>query len=165
VGIIATEQGWNMYVGGNGGYQPAHGRLLVGELDDSTLIKYIDRFMMYYIRTGDRLQRTARWIEEMEGGLEHVYDVVVNDSLGLADELEAEMAKHTENYEDEWAATLRDPERLRRFRTFVNAPHEPDPSHLRVPERGQVRPPTDEERADGKGVLLSGPRIPVRGEL
>lgn len=165
VGIIATEQGWNMYVGGNGGYQPAHGQLLVGDLDDATLIKYIDRYMMYYIRTGDRLQRTARWIEEMEGGLEHVYDVVVNDSLGLADELEAAMAKHTENYEDEWAATLRDPERLRRFRTFVNAPHEPDPSHLRVPERGQVRPPTDEERADGKGVLLSGPRIPMRGEL
>jgi nitrite reductase (NADH) large subunit len=162
VGIIATEKGWNMYVGGNGGYQPAHGQLLVSDLDDATLIKYIDRYMMYYIRTGDRLQRTARWIEEMEGGLEHVYDVVVNDSLGLADELEAAMAKHTENYEDEWAATLRDPERLRRFRTFVNAPREPDPSHLRVPERGQVRPPTDVERAEGKGVLVAGPTLPVR---
>ncbi|WP_235928924.1 nitrite reductase large subunit NirB [Marisediminicola senii] len=162
VGVIATDKGWNMYVGGNGGYQPAHGHLLVGDLDDETLITYIDRYMMYYIRTGDRLQRTARWMEEMEGGLEHVYDVVVNDSLGLADELESAMAKHVENYEDEWAATLRDPERLRRFRTFVNAPEEADPSHLRVPERDQVRPPTDEERAAGKGVLLSGSRIPVR---
>lgn len=162
VGIIATDQGWNMYVGGNGGYQPAHGQLLVGDIDDETLIKYIDRYMMYYIRTGDRLQRTARWIEELEGGLDHVYDVVVSDSLGLADELESAMAKHIENYEDEWAATLRDPERLRRFRTFVNAPHEPDPSHLRVDERGQTRPASDQERAEGKGVLLSGPRIPVR---
>ncbi len=162
VGVIATDKGWNMYVGGNGGYQPAHGQLLASDLDDDTLIRYIDRYMMYYIRTGDRLQRTARWIEEIDGGLEHVYDVVVNDSLGLAGELESAMAKHIDNYEDEWAATLRDPERLRRFRTFVNAPHEADPSHLRVAERGQTRPPTDAERAEGKGVLLSGPRIPVR---
>jgi nitrite reductase (NADH) large subunit len=162
VGIIATDKGWNMYVGGNGGYQPTHGQLLVGDVDDETLVRYIDRFMMYYIRTGDRLQRTARWMEEIEGGLDHVYDVVVNDSLGLADELESAMAKHIDNYEDEWAATLRDPERLRRFRTFVNAPHEADPSHLRVAERGQARPPTDAERAAGKGVLLAGTRIPVR---
>ncbi|RFA10729.1 nitrite reductase (NAD(P)H) [Subtercola boreus] len=162
VGIIATDQGWNMYVGGNGGYQPTHGQLLVGDIDDETLVRYIDRFMMYYIRTGDRLQRTARWMEEIEGGLAHVYDVVVNDSLGLADELESAMARHIDNYEDEWAATLKDPERLRRFRTFVNAPHEADPSHLRVAERGQSRPPTDAERAEGKGVLLAGTRIPVR---
>jgi nitrite reductase (NADH) large subunit len=165
VGIIATDKGWNMYVGGNGGYQPAHGQLLVADLDDETLIKYIDRYMMYYIRTGDRLQRTARWIEEMDGGLDHVREVVVDDSLGLAAELESAMAKHVDNYEDEWAATLRDPERLRRFRTFVNAPHEPDPSHVRVPTRGQVRPASDTEKADGQGVLLSGPRIPMRSDL
>src|SRR5690606_2723296 len=24
VGVIATENGWNLYVGGNGGFQPAH---------------------------------------------------------------------------------------------------------------------------------------------
>ncbi|KQX07222.1 MULTISPECIES: nitrite reductase large subunit NirB [unclassified Leifsonia] len=163
VGIIATEKGWNMYVGGNGGFQPAHAQLLVSDLDDETLIKYIDRYMMYYIRTADRLQRTARWMEEIEGGLEHVYDVVVNDSLGLAAELEAAMARHIDGYEDEWAATLADPERLRRFRSFVNAPNTPDPSVSRVMERGQARPARADEVASER-VVLSGPRIPIRGE-
>jgi nitrite reductase (NADH) large subunit len=161
VGVIATETGWNMYVGGNGGFQPSHGQLLASDLDDETLIRYIDRYMMYYIRTADRLQRTARWMEDLDGGLSHVYDVVVNDSLGLAEELEAAMALHIDGYEDEWAATLADPERLRRFRSFVNAPSTPDPSIVRVPEREQSRPATTDER-EHASVLLAGPRIPVR---
>jgi nitrite reductase (NADH) large subunit len=124
VGVIATDKGWNLYVGGNGGFQPAHAQLLASDLDDATLLAYIDRYLMYYIRTADRMQRTARWIDEIDGGLEHVRSVVVDDSLGLAGELEAAMATHIETYEDEWAATLADPERLRHFRAFVNAPAE-----------------------------------------
>jgi nitrite reductase (NADH) large subunit len=122
VGVIATEAGWNLYVGGNGGFQPAHAQLLASDLDDATLLAYIDRYLMYYIRTADRMQRTARWIEEIDGGLDHVRSVVVDDSLGLAAELEAAMATHIDTYQDEWAATLADPERLRHFRAFVNAP-------------------------------------------
>ncbi|QTX04482.1 nitrite reductase large subunit NirB [Agromyces archimandritae] len=164
IGVIATEQGWSMYVGGNGGFQPAHAQLLASDLDDDTLLRYIDRYLMYYIRTADRLQRTARWIEDLEGGLDHVRDVVVHDSLGLADELEAAMARHVDTYEDEWAATLADPERLRRFRSFVNAPGTPDPTVARVPERGQLRPATREEVEDGRAVLIAGATIPVRNE-
>ncbi|WP_438855720.1 nitrite reductase large subunit NirB [Agromyces sp. M3QZ16-3] len=169
VGVIATEQGWNLYVGGNGGFQPTHAQLLASDLDDETLIRYIDRYMMYYIRTADRLQRTARWIEDLEGGLDHVRDVVVHDSLGLADELEAAMATHVDTYEDEWAATLADPERLRRFRPFVNAPDPDDPEAAsvaalaRVEERGQLRPARPDEIARGEAVLVAGPVIPVRG--
>ncbi len=164
VGIIASDNGWNMYVGGNGGFQPAHGQLLATDLDEETLIKYIDRYMMYYIRTADRMQRTARWMEDLGGGLEHVRDVVINDSLGLAEELEQAMLAHVDNYEDEWAATLADPERLRRFRSFVNAPTEPDPSIALVTERDQIRPATPAERASSSTVLVSGSRIPVRKE-
>ncbi len=163
VGVIASDKGWNLFVGGNGGFQPSHGQLLASDLDDETLIRYIDRYMMYYIRTADRLQRTARWMEELDGGLDHVYDVVVNDSLGLAADLEAAMERHVDTYEDEWAATLADPERLRRFRSFVNAPATPDPSIGRVLERGQTRPALPGEAEDGK-VMLSGPSIPVRGQ-
>ncbi|HWU48014.1 MAG TPA: nitrite reductase large subunit NirB [Humibacter sp.] len=164
VGVIATAEGWNLYVGGNGGLQPAHAQLLASDLDDETLIRYIDRYFMYYIRTADRLQRTARWMDDLEGGLEHVRGVVVEDVLGLADELEAAMAAHVENYEDEWAATLADPERLRRFRSFVNAPSEPDPEFAQVTERGQARPATAEERESGTTVL-AGTRIPLRSGL
>lgn len=159
IGVIATEQGWNLYVGGNGGYQPAHAQLLAQDLDDDTLIRYIDRYLMYYIRTGDRLQRTARWQEELEGGLDHVRDVVCNDSLGIADELERAMAEHVGTYEDEWAATLRDPERLKRFRSFVNAPNTPDPAIVQVMERDQPRPAWPAER---EAVMLAGTTIPMR---
>ena len=164
VGVIATDKGWNLYVGGNGGFQPAHAQLLAADLDDDTLVRYIDRYLMYYIRTADRLQRTARWMEDLDGGVEHVREVVVDDALGLAAELEAAMAKHVDTYEDEWAATLRDPERLRRFRSFVNAPSEADPSFARVQERGQLRPATAEERAAG-AVLVAGATIPLRSAL
>lgn len=156
VGVIATADGWNLYVGGNGGATPAHAQLLAKDLDDETLIKYIDRYFMYYIRTADRLQRTARWQEELDGGLEHVRQVVVEDSLGIAAELEAAMATHVEHYEDEWAATLADPERLRRFRSFVNAPDAADDSIVHVAERGQARPATAAER------VSLGATIPFR---
>ena len=168
VGVIATEHGWNIYVGGNGGATPAHAQLLAKDLDDETLLRYIDRYIIYYVRTADRLQRTARWIEDMAGGVDHVYEVVVEDSLGIAQDLEAAMAEHVDKYEDEWAATLRDPERLRRFRSFVNAPDAPDTGLNYVLERGQRRPATEEEVAAAEAgdgpVLLTGPRIPVRQE-
>ncbi len=162
IGVIATDQGWNLYVGGNGGFQPVHAQLLAQDLDGETLIRYIDRYLMYYIRTADRLQRTARWMEELDGGLEHVRDVVIGDSLGIGADLEAAMARHVEHYEDEWAATLKDPDRLRRFRSFVNAPDAADSSIVLVEERGQRRPATPAEiEAQAKRVGL-GAAIPVR---
>ncbi|MGI5355071.1 nitrite reductase large subunit NirB [Streptomyces sp. CA-252508] len=139
-GVIATANGWNLYVGGNGGATPRHADLLAQDLSDAELIRLIDRFLMFYIRTADRLERTAAWLERLEGGLDHLRDVVVHDRLGLCDELEALMAAHVASYHDEWAETLNDPERLRRFVSFVNAPGAPDPSVKFVPERGQIKP-------------------------
>ncbi|MFC9837848.1 nitrite reductase large subunit NirB [Rhodococcus sp. NPDC127530] len=128
VGVIATENGWNLYVGGNGGQSPKHAQLLAGGLDDETLVRYIDRYLMFYIRTADRLQRTAPWVESLEGGLDHLKAVVCEDSLGIAADLEAAMAKHVLRYKDEWAGVLEDPEKLSRFVSFVNAPEEADPT-------------------------------------
>ena len=147
-GIIATEKGWNLYVGGNGGAVPAHARLLAGDLDTETLISYLDRYLMYYIRTADRLQRTAGWIDSLEGGLDRVREVVVEDSLGLGAELEAEMARHVGSYFDEWRATLEDPDKLSRFVSFVNAPDTPDPAISFTEERGQIKPA--DERGPGR---------------
>lgn len=154
-GIIATEKGWNLYVGGNGGAVPAHARLLAGDLDTETLISYLDRYLMYYIRTADRLQRTAGWIDSLEGGLDRVREVVVDDSLGLGAELEAEMARHVGSYFDEWKATLEDPDKLSRFVSFVNAPDTPDPAISFTEERGQIKP------AESQGPVALGSSIPV----
>jgi nitrite reductase (NADH) large subunit len=146
VGIIATDRGWNLWVGGNGGMRPRHAELLAEDLGDETLVRYIDRFLMYYVRTADRLQRTASWIESLDGGVDRVRSVVVDDSLGVASTLEQMMDAHVATYECEWKATIDDPERMRRFVTFVNAPDEPDPTIVFIRERGQIRPARPEER-------------------
>jgi nitrite reductase (NADH) large subunit len=139
-GVIATDQGWNLYVGGNGGFRPRHADLLATDLDTATLVRIIDRFLMYYIRTADRLQRTAAWIEAMDGGLDHLQAVVVDDALGLGADLDAMMEAHVASYADEWRATIDDPERVGRFVSFVNAPDVPDPSISFTSERGQPVP-------------------------
>ncbi|MFG2813541.1 nitrite reductase large subunit NirB [Streptomyces sp. NPDC048410] len=139
-GIIATSTGWNLYVGGNGGTTPRHADLLATDLDKATLVRTIDRFLMFYIRTADRLERTAPWLERLEGGLDHLRAVVLDDSLGIAADLDAQMARHVSGYTDEWAAVLDDPDRLRRFTSFANAPDVPDPTVTFVPERDQIRP-------------------------
>jgi nitrite reductase (NADH) large subunit len=161
VGVIATEAGWNMYVGGNGGFTPRHAVLFAEGLDDAALLQAIDRFLMYYIRTADRLQRTAPWFEEMEGGVDALRAVVFEDSLGIAEDLDAAMAAHVDAYEDEWKATLEDPEKLRRFASFVNAPNTPDPSLAYTAERDQPRPATSEERENPR-VMIAGTTLAVR---
>jgi nitrite reductase (NADH) large subunit len=144
VGVIATDNGWNLYVGGNGGMTPRHAELLAGDLDDETLVRYIDRFLMFYIRTADRLQRTAPWVEQLgqpdQDGLEHLRDVVCNDSLGLAADFEEAMARHVAGYACEWKGVLEDPDKLSRFVSFVNAPDAPDPTVTFTRREGRIVP-------------------------
>ncbi|WP_375490729.1 nitrite reductase large subunit NirB [uncultured Jatrophihabitans sp.] len=139
-GVIATEQGWNLYVGGNGGFRPQHGKLLLRDVDKATLIRTTDRFLMFYIRTADRLQRTAPWLDSLDGGLDYLRRVLIDDELGIGAELDDAMARHVENYSDEWADVLADPQRLSRFVTFVNAPDVADAELDFVRERGQRHP-------------------------
>jgi nitrite reductase (NADH) large subunit len=148
VGVIATEKGWNLYVGGNGGATPKHAQLLAGDLDTETLVRYIDRYLMFYIRTADRLQRTAVWQETIEGGLDHIRAVVCDDSLGIAAVLDAAMDAHVAGYSDEWAGVLADEAKLSRFVSFVNAPDQPDPTVV-FDDGGPRKVP----------VLLGTPRI------
>ncbi len=139
VGVIATERGWNLYVGGNGGMRPAHAQLLAEDLDTETLVRYIDRYLLWYVRTADRLERTATWQRKLDGGIEQVRRVVVEDALGIGADLEAHMDRLVGAYHCEWKATLEDPERLARFASFVNT-DSPDPTIARVEIRGQRVP-------------------------
>jgi len=138
-GLIATEKGWNLYVCGNGGMKPRHADLLASDLDEETAIRLIDRFLMYYIHTADRLTRTSVWLEKMEGGLDHLRAVVVDDKLGIAAELERQMEALVESYACEWAEVVRDPARRKWFRQFVNSDATERTIEL-VDERGQRRP-------------------------
>ena len=154
VGIIATENGWNMYVCGNGGMKPRHGDLFASDLDKETLLKYIDRFFMFYIRTADRLQRTSVWMENLEGGLSYLQDVIINDSLGLGDQLESEMQIVIDNYECEWKRTIEDDNAQQRFTHFVNS-KKADPSVVFVRERQQIRPAREEEKANKHDAAIA----------
>lgn len=145
VGVIATESGWNLFVGGNGGMRPRHAELFATDLDDETLVRYIDRFLMFYVRSADRLQRTSVWVESLEGGLAYLQEVVIEDSLGLAAELESQMSMVVDTYQCEWKTTIEDPEQLRRFQTYVNS-DAADSDVIFVRERGQRRPITEDER-------------------
>ncbi|HXS20861.1 MAG TPA: nitrite reductase large subunit NirB [Steroidobacteraceae bacterium] len=145
VGVIATEKGWNLYVCGNGGMKPRHAELLAADLDKPTLIRYIDRFLMFYVRTADRLQRTSTWRDNLEGGLDYLKQVVCQDSLGIGAELEADMARVIATYECEWKKAVEDPATRRRFRHFVNS-DAGDSNVVFVRERSQIRPATTAER-------------------
>jgi nitrite reductase (NADH) large subunit len=144
-GIIATENGWNLYVCGNGGMKPQHAVLLATDINTETLIKYLDRFLMFYIRTADRLERTATWFNKLEGGLDYLKQVIIDDVLAIGAELESQMQYHVNNYQCEWKTTIEDPEKMMRFRHFINS-DQPDPNILKVEERGQLRPAYEHEK-------------------
>jgi nitrite reductase (NADH) large subunit len=144
-GIIATEKGWNLYVCGNGGMKPQHAQLIAEDIDKETLIKYIDRFLMFYVRTANRLERTATWLNKLEGGIDYLKQVIIDDSLGICAELEAEMAHQVSTYACEWKATIDDPKKLARFSHFVNSDAS-DPSLVHIEERGQKRPAFEHEK-------------------
>ena len=154
VGVIATEKGWNLYVCGNGGMKPRHAELLAGDLDTETLIQYVDRFLMFYVRTADRLQRTSTWRDNLEGGLDYLKEVIVGDSLGLSTELEAEMNLVVGTYECEWKKAINDPVTLKRFQPFVNDAT-PDENVVFVQERGQIRPARADEKTSFKGITIA----------
>jgi nitrite reductase (NADH) large subunit len=145
VGVIAVENGWNLYVCGNGGMKPRHADLFASEINTETLIQYIDRFLMFYVRTADRLQRTSVWMDNMEGGLDYLKQIIIDDKLGICNELEREMAHVINTYQCEWKTTVEDPEKVKRFSHFVNS-SDIDRNVVFVKERGQIRPATEEER-------------------
>ncbi|HYP83043.1 nitrite reductase large subunit NirB [Variovorax sp.] len=146
VGVIATDKGWNLYVCGNGGMKPRHAELLASDLTRDELVRLIDRFLMFYVRTADRLQRTSTWREGLEGGLDYLKQVLIEDSLGLGAELEAQMQAVVDSYQCEWKTAVTDPATRQRFRSFVNS-DKPDEHIVFIQERGQIRPARPEERA------------------
>ena len=164
-GLIATEKGYNLYVCGNGGARPRHADLLAADLDEETALRYLDRFLMYYVRTADRLTRTSVWLESMEGGIDYLRDVIVNDRLGIAADLERQMQALVDSYQCEWKAVVEDPEKRRFFRQFANT-ELAEPGVEFVAERGQRRPadwPSDFVPLDRlAGRPPTGPDAPGR---
>jgi nitrite reductase (NADH) large subunit len=145
-GVIATDKGYNLYVCGNGGMKPQHAQLLAADLDEDTTIRYLDRFLMFYVRTADRLERTATWFNKLDGGIAYLRRVIIDDALGICAALERDMQHVVDTYQCEWKAALADPEKRKLFRPFVNS-DAADPSIVFVPQRAQHRAATWPEKA------------------
>lgn len=139
-GIIATEKGWNLYVCGNGGSKPQHAQLLATDLDKESCIRLIDRFLMFYIKTADPLTRTATWLNKLEGGMAYLKAVLIEDSLGIGEELENDMKLLIKAYKCEWKEAVENPQIRKRFSHFLNAPGEKDPQVKFEEFRGQIKP-------------------------
>lgn len=139
VGLIATENGYNLYVCGNGGAKPRHADLLAVDLSEETAIRFIDRFLMYYIFTADKLTRTSTWLEQLDGGIEELKEIVIHDKLGICDELEVRMQHLVNTYTCEWKEVVDDPRKRQLFRQFVNSDATEADIEF-VHERGQHRP-------------------------
>jgi nitrite reductase (NADH) large subunit len=160
-GLIATENGYNLYVCGNGGMKPQHAVLLASDVDEDTAIRLLDRFLMFYVRTADRLQRTAAWFNQLDGGIAYLQRVIVHDELGIAAELEDDMARVIAAQHCEWKTTLEDPDKLKPFRAFLNADAR-DPSIAFIAQRGQHRPATfPEKQALARAGRLRLPVLPL----
>ncbi|MFS2223777.1 nitrite reductase large subunit NirB [Pantoea sp. B65] len=170
IGVIATDKGWNLYVCGNGGMKPRHADLFASDLDAPTLLRYVDRLLMFYVRTAERLQRTSVWMDNMAGGLDYLRAVVIEDRLGIASELEQEMQRVVDAYQCEWQTTLANPDRLALFRTTVND-GSADETLLREQERGQMRPasrlpvPQTELPAEAWSALCQLQDIPAQAGI
>lgn len=138
-GLIATDKGYNIYVGGNGGAKPRHSELLAKDVPPDDVIPIIDRYLMLYIRSADKLQRTARWIENLSGGIKYLREVILEDKLGIAGELEKQMQELVDSFFDEWAEVINNPEKRAAFSQFANSEKQIDSIEI-IKERGQPRP-------------------------
>ncbi|QDT26584.1 Nitrite reductase [NAD(P)H] [Gimesia panareensis] len=138
-GLIATENGYNLCICGNGGAKPRHADLFASDLDEETCIKYLDRFLMFYIQTADKLTRTATWLEKLEGGIDYLREVVIEDKLGICAELETMMQSLVDTYHCEWKEVVDNPAKRRLFEQFVNTDEHESSIEL-IPQRGQKRP-------------------------
>ncbi|PKY08837.1 nitrite reductase NiiA [Aspergillus campestris IBT 28561] len=138
-GLISTEKGYNIYVGGNGGAKPRHSDLLAKDVPPEKVVAVIDRYLIFYIRTADKLQRTARWIENLPGGINYLREVVLDDKLGIGADMEQQMEELVGSYFCEWTETVRDPKRRKFFQQFANTDETVETVEA-VKERDQERP-------------------------
>ncbi|KAM0355973.1 hypothetical protein ACHAPU_000363 [Fusarium lateritium] len=138
-GLIATEKGWNIFVGGNGGANPRHAELLAKDVPPTDVVTILDRYLMFYMRTADRLQRTARWIENLPGGIKYLQEVIIEDKLGINSSLEAQMEELVDSFFDEWAEAIKTPAIADKFKQFANTKETTRSMELED-ERGQRRP-------------------------
>lgn len=153
-GLIATEKGFNIFVAGNGGAKPKHSELLAMDVPPDDVIPILDRYLAFYMRTADKLQRTARWIENLPGGLKYLKEVILEDKLGICADLENQMQELVGSFFCEWTEVLKDPKKVAQFSQFANTEENIPQAIEVITEREQQRPaywPSESVKEDFRG--------------
>ncbi|OPX08822.1 nitrite reductase large subunit NirB [Mycobacterium sp. AT1] len=101
LGVVAVDGGrWEIYVGGAAGAHIRKGDLLATVDDAAEVMVLTGRFLQYYRESANWLERTYAWVPRV--GIEHIRAVVVDDTDGLAAQLDANMSKSVAAYRDPW---------------------------------------------------------------
>lgn len=75
-GVISVENGFQLYIGGNGGTEVTKGQLLTTVETEDEVIRICGALMQYYRETGIYAERTAPWLERL--GFENVKEVLLD---------------------------------------------------------------------------------------
>ncbi|MCM3102930.1 nitrite reductase large subunit NirB [Staphylococcus warneri] len=75
-GVISVENGFQLYIGGNGGTEVTKGQLLTTVETEDEVIRFCGALMQYYRETGIYAERTAPWLERL--GFENVKEVLLD---------------------------------------------------------------------------------------
>lgn len=75
-GVISVENGYQIYIGGNGGTDVTVGQLLTTVETEDEVIQLCGALMQYYRETGIYAERTAPWIRRL--GFENVKEVLLD---------------------------------------------------------------------------------------
>lgn len=82
-GVIATEAGWDLLVGGNGGIRLRGTELLCKVTTEAEVLEYCTAFLQLYREEARYLERTAHWIERI--GIDYIRARIVDDEAGRKD--------------------------------------------------------------------------------
>lgn len=101
IGAVAVEGGkWEIYIGGAAGAHVRKGDILCVVNSHDDVLKYSARFMQYYRENAKYLERTYGFVERV--GIEKIRAVVVEDSDGIAAQLDAAIQASIDAHEDPW---------------------------------------------------------------
>lgn len=77
-GVVATESGWDLHIGGNGGIKIRATDLLCKVTTEEEVMEYCGAFLQLYRQEARYLERTAPWLERV--GLKYVQERIVDDT-------------------------------------------------------------------------------------
>jgi nitrite reductase (NADH) large subunit len=101
VGVVATEGGeWEVLVGGAAGAHVRKTDVLCRVKTQDEALRVIGRFLIYYRDNAKWVERSYDFVPRV--GIETIRDIIVNDSLGIGEQLDAEVEKTMAAFVDPW---------------------------------------------------------------